>query len=89
MTSGVTYSACPALHTAVFPAHELTSDQVGIFEPFCVKMPRRYHAICADDRERIVQVYRNGGEYVRLRGLEAERPWDDSLARNDQLATDW
>ena len=65
MTSGVTQVFSLSCTTAVFPAHELTSDQVGIFEPFCVKMPRRYRAICADDRERVVQVYRNGGEYVQ------------------------
>ena len=49
------------------PAQELTSSQVNNFMFFYVKLPRRrYSTVCTEDRERIVQAYRDGSDYVAV-----------------------
>ena len=41
---------------------------------FCVKMPRRHRTISAEDRQRIIQAYRDGNDYVSVaRQLSVKR----------------
>ena len=44
----------------------MTSSQVNILTVFAIKMPRRHRAVGAEDRERIIQAYRDGNDYVSV-----------------------